>query len=69
MPEDNDIISEEGTLQPPELDIIDNQLILIGSLCDVEIPSYVDWNTDRNTVISLALKIIVKAQRNIQKSL
>jgi len=69
MAEDNDIILEEGTPPPPELDIIDNQLILIGSLCDVDIPSYPDWHTDRNTVISIALKIIVKAQKNIQKSL
>lgn len=69
MSDENDIILEEGMVQPPELDIIDNQLILIGSLCDVDIPSYADWNVDRNTVISLALKIIVKAQRNIQKSL
>jgi len=69
MSEDNDIILEEGDPSNILLNIIDSQLILIGSLSDVDIPSYPDWSTDRNTVISLALKIIVKAQKEVQKSI
>ena len=66
--EDFEIELTEGIPEDPTLRIIDNQLILINSLYDVDLSGLYDlWNEHKIKVISQAMQIIIKKQKEIMK--
>lgn len=62
---DNDIILEDGVQDDPKLFVIDNQIGLIQCLMDIEGSLYDAFDEDRIKVITMALKVISKAQKKI----
>jgi hypothetical protein len=57
-------MSEEGT-EYLYTDLIDNQLTVITTMCDVEPDVYDTFLEDRIRAISMAMKIIHKSQKAI----
>ena len=51
------------------LDIIDNQLVVIGSITDIDAAMYPDIEIEMKMALSYAFKIIVKAQKKLLKDI
>lgn len=67
--EEDLIIGEEVKGTDYSLDIIDNQLIVINSVLDIDNDIYDDLQADKIKILTNAMKIIQKIQKNLLKDL
>jgi hypothetical protein len=69
MGEEVDIMLEEGTERDGRLDIIDTQLHVLASVAELEETLYDDLQADKIRVVSDALKLINKIQKQLIKEI
>jgi hypothetical protein len=69
MGEEVDIILEEGTEKDERLGIIESQLQILASVADLEEGLYDDLQADKIRVVSDALKLINKIQKQLIKEI
>jgi hypothetical protein len=65
--EDDLILDAGGNDRDPELNIIDNQLILINTMLEIEQEPYNDWLEEKIKILARAMKIIYKTQAKLLK--
>jgi hypothetical protein len=66
---EDDLIISQDVDRSDSYDLIESQLMIIGSIAELENDLYDDCLTDKIKIIARALRIIYKVQSNILKEI